>query len=289
MKILVTGANGQLGSEVRDLSTNYPYDFEFIDLNELDLTKTGEITPFLQRSDPDFIINCAAYTAVDKAEDEPAVANIINAQVPGIIAEYSQQNNARLIHISTDYVFDTNIAEPIGENMTPDPQSVYGKTKWSGEKAINGFLKNAYIIRTSWVYSSFGNNFVKTMIRLGQEREEISVVDDQYGTPTYARDLAEAIFTIVGQVINGHDVPGTYHFSNEGSGSWYDFAVRIMELAAVNCRVKPIPTSSYPTKAKRPSYSVLNKAKIKATFAPNIPHWTESLDACLEKYLNDSV
>ncbi|MEQ8926126.1 MAG: dTDP-4-dehydrorhamnose reductase, partial [Fulvivirga sp.] len=220
MKILVTGSKGQLGSEIKYLSTDYNYEFVFIDFNELDLSKTESICPFLSGINPDFIINCAAYTAVDKAEDEPLLAAKINEHAPAEIAKYCNESGCRLIHISTDYVFDGVFDRPITEEDKPNPKSVYGKTKLEGEKAILTSLKNVYILRTSWVYSEFGNNFVKTMIRLGQERDEINVASDQFGSPTWARDLANAILTLISEINDGNDVPGIYHFSNEGEISW---------------------------------------------------------------------
>lgn len=283
MKILVTGAEGQLGSEIRELSINTNYSFEFIDRKELDLTKLESIIPFLEHSNPDFIINCAAYTAVDKAEDEPEIAQLINAKAPEKIAEYCSKNGKRLIHISTDYVFDGNFSKPIIESDKPNPQSVYGKTKLDGENAINHLLGNAYIIRTAWVYSPFGNNFVKTMLRLGKEKDEINVVSDQIGSPTYARDLAEAILNIIKEINNGNDMPGVYHYSNEGVCSWYDFAAEIMKQAGLDCKVNPITTKEFPTKAKRPAYSVLNKAKVKNQFKLETHSWSKSLNDCLSK------
>jgi dTDP-4-dehydrorhamnose reductase len=277
MKILVTGAKGQLGSEIKFLSPQYDYEFIFIDLDELDLTKLDEIPTYLSNQNPDFIINCAAYTAVDKAEDDIELAEIINAKAPKIIAEYCAKSDCRLIHISTDYVFDGDFKRPIVETDTPNPKSVYGQSKLNGENAIKELLVNVYIIRTSWVYSEFGNNFVKTMLRLGKEKDKINVVSDQFGTPTWARDLAHAILKIIGQIENGIDHPGIYHYSNEGVISWYDFAIEIMSLAKLNCKVNPITTSDFPTKANRPKYSVLDKTKIKEIMKVQIPNWRESL------------
>lgn len=282
MKILVTGAKGQLGSEIKALSSNSGHSFEFIDQEELDLTNLNSIDAFLYKSNPDFIINCAAYTAVDKAEDEPELARKINADAPGKIAQFCQKNNTRLIHISTDYVFNGAFDRPIKEDDQPNPQSVYGKTKLDGERAINQLLDNAYIIRTAWVYSSFGNNFVKTMLRLGKEKSELNVVSDQIGSPTYARDLAEAILGIIQEIKTGNDLPGVYHYSNEGVCSWYDFASEIIRLAGLGCNVKPIPTLEFPTKAKRPEYSVLDKNKIIKQFNLKLPEWKASLSDCLE-------
>lgn len=281
MKILVTGAEGQLGSEIRELSSNTNYSFEFIDRSELDLTKLESIIPFLESSSPDFIINCAAYTAVDKAEDDPELSGLINAKAPAAIASYCKKNSKRLIHISTDYVFDGDFSRPINEEEQPNPQSVYGKTKLEGEKVVGKILDNAYIVRTAWVYSSYGNNFVKTMLRLGKEKDEINVVSDQIGSPTYARDLAEAILNIIEGINNGNDMPGVYHYSNEGVCSWYDFAAEIMKQAGLSCKVKPIPTSEFPTKAKRPAYSVLDKSKLNNQFNLKVKNWKKSLETAI--------
>ncbi|MDX1630182.1 MAG: dTDP-4-dehydrorhamnose reductase [Fulvivirga sp.] len=282
MKILVTGAQGQLGSEINLISGNHNHDFIFIDRDELDLTSKDNIIPFLNELQPDLIINCAAYTAVDKAEDEPKLAAMINEIAPEKIATFCAENNKRLIHISTDYVFDGNFNTPIKPEDTPCPQSVYGETKLNGEKAVLGILDDAYIIRTSWVFSSFASNFVKTMIRLGKEKPELNVVNDQIGSPTYARDLAQAILKIIDEINRGNDQPGIYHYSNEGVSSWYDFAKEIMSMTKLDCKVKPIPTASFPTKAKRPAYSVLDKSDIKDNFEIEIPHWNNSLARCLE-------
>ena len=283
MKILVTGAKGQLGSEIRYLSGVQSHEFDFIDFEELDLTKSDLIVPFLSAKQPDFIINCAAYTAVDNAEDELDLAVQINKIAPAEIAKYCKESGCRLIHISTDYVFDGNFSRPINEGDSPNPKSVYGQSKLDGEKAVQQLLSDAYIIRTSWVYSEFGNNFVKTMLRLGSEKEEISVVADQYGTPTWARDLADAILQIVNQTTTGNDVPGIYHYSNEGEISWCDFAVEIIKQTKLKCKVNPITTLEYPTKAERPKNSVLSKAKISDTFLINIPSW----DVSLNKFLSN--
>jgi len=281
MKILVTGAKGQLGSEIKVLSADKNFSFEFIDQDELDLTKLESIEPFLNHSNPDFIVNCAAYTAVDKAEDEPTLAEMINAKAPKTIATYCKKNLKRLIHISTDYVFDGDFKRPIREDDQPNPQSVYGKTKLDGEKNVLEILTNAYIIRTAWVYSTFGNNFVKTMLKLGKERDELNVVSDQIGSPTYARDLGSAILHIIEEIKKGNDQPGIYHYSNEGICSWYDFAGEIMQLANLICQIKPISTAEFPTKAKRPAYSVLNKDKISGCFKLVAPHWKNSLKTLL--------
>ncbi|MEQ9166767.1 MAG: dTDP-4-dehydrorhamnose reductase [Fulvivirga sp.] len=277
MKILVTGSKGQLGSEIKFLSPHHNHDFVFIDFDDLDLTKTETIIPYLTTINPDFIVNCAAYTAVDKAEDESDIAAQINEHAPSEIAKYCKESGCRLIHISTDYVFDGNFDRPITEDDKPNPKSVYGQTKLAGENAVLDTLASAYVIRTSWVYSEFGNNFVKTMVRLGKEKDEINVVSDQFGTPTWARDLAGFILSLIPEINKGNDQPGIYHFSNEGEISWYNFAQRIIELSSINCKVNPIGTNQFPTKAKRPSYSVLDKSKLKTNFDFDVPNWQDSL------------
>jgi dTDP-4-dehydrorhamnose reductase len=285
MIILVTGANGQLGSEIRYLSSYSDHSFIFCDIEEMDLSNRESILDFLEANKPDFIISCGAYTAVDKAEEEPELVHKINAVAPQVIAEFCKSNKIRLIHISTDYVFDGEFNRPITEGDKPNPQSVYGRTKLEGETNVIALLMNAYIIRTSWVYSTFGNNFAKTMLRLGGERDEINVVNDQIGTPTYARDLGKVILTIIDQIQSGNDQPGVYHFSNEGVCSWYDFAVEIMRKSNSKCKVNPIPSVQFPTKAKRPTFSVLDKSKLKKTFAIKNSHWTMSSNDCIKLLL----
>ncbi len=272
--ILVTGSNGQLGSELKILLP----DAVFTDSAELDITDLTAVINFVQTNNINTIINCAAYTAVDKAEDEPELAAKVNAIGPENLAK----TGCKLIHISTDYVFDGCGHKPYLPDDTTAPISVYGKTKLAGEQAVLLLSKEAIIIRTAWLYSSFGNNFVKTMRRLGTERESLNVVADQIGTPTYAKDLAEAIVSILPQV--NEQNKGVYHYTNEGVCSWYDFAHEIMELSELKCKVCPIPSSSYPTKAKRPFYSVLDKSKIKQTFNITIPHWKEVLVQCLKQF-----
>lgn len=287
MKILVTGSNGQLGSEIKYLhKKSSQNEFTFIDVEELDLGDETAIKNYFQQNHFDLIINCAAYTNVDGAEDNEELARKINGKAPALIAQQCKDNHMRLIHISTDYVFDGDFNRPINENDSPCPQSVYGKTKLEGERHVLEILDNAYIIRTSWVYSSYGNNFVKTMLRLGKERDSLNVVCDQIGTPTYARDLAKAILTITDN-LDTKDKPGIYHYSNEGVCSWYDFASEIMTLANLNCKVNPIPTSDFPTKAKRPGFSLMNKSKIKSTFVMDIPYWKKSLTLCIEQLTHE--
>ena len=278
--VLVTGAKGQLGSELQLLSKEYEGSFYFTDKESLDITQVESIERFLQEHAITHIINAAAYTAVDRAEEEEALADTINHKAVRYLAEAAKRKNISLVHISTDYVFDGKNYRPYVEDDTANPQSVYGRTKRKGEEAILDINPSrSLILRTSWVYSSFGNNFVKTMLRLGKEREKLGVIFDQVGTPTYAYDLASAILDILPKIENEN--VEIYHFSNEGVLSWYDFAKEIMEMAKIECRVDPIETKEYPTPAPRPHYSLLNKAKIKKTFGLEIPYWKESLDKCL--------
>lgn len=281
-KVLITGATGQVGSELKILSTAYPqYDFTFSDRTMLDLGNLCKMEDFFDGTRYDTIINCAAYTAVDKAESESELADAINHRFVSMLAKIAKRDNTKLIHISTDYVFDGKSHRPYIESDPADPQGVYGKSKCDGEQAILSVSPaNCIIIRTSWVYSTFGSNFVKTMLRLGQERESLGVIYDQIGTPTYARDLAAAILEIVPQIDN--EAPEIYHYSNEGVASWYDFAKAIFDLGGVQCIVNPITTDQYPTPAVRPHYSLLNKAKIKNDFNIVIPYWKDSLKQCLK-------
>ena len=284
--ILVTGAYGQLGNEVRVLSANFPeYNFMFTDVDSLDITDKNELIDFVTGNDIRYIINCAAYTAVDKAEDDAELCEKINATAVKNLGLAAAEAGAGIIHVSTDYVFDGTSCRPYSEDMPTKPCSVYGKTKLKGEKNLLKACPNAIIIRTAWLYSPFGNNFVKTMIKLGSERESLNVIFDQVGTPTYALDLADAILKAMDQTIDtDHDKGGIYHFSNEGVCSWYDFTIKIHEIAGINsCKVNPIETKDYPTKAARPHYSVLNKSKIKQTFNITIPHWEASLKNCIKE------
>lgn len=281
-KILVTGANGQLGSEFRELSSAYPqYTFTFTDRDTLDLSNLCKMEDYFEDKVFDAIINCAAYTAVDKAENENDLADAINHRAVSMLAKIAKLQNISLVHISTDYVFDGKNHRPYIESDPTDPQGVYGKTKCDGENAIlNIAPQNTIIIRTSWVYSAYGNNFVKTMLRLGKERDSLGVIFDQVGTPTYARDLAQAVLEILPQIKN--ESPEIYHYSNEGVASWYDFATAIFELTGIECTVNPITSDEYPTPAKRPYYSLLNKSKIKNNFNISIPYWRNSLQECLK-------
>jgi len=267
--ILVTGATGQLGSEIQALAPNHTdYNFTFIDRNVLDFSSEDAIRTYFEDKTFDVIINCAAYTAVDKAESEEELAFAINHRAVETLAHIAKEKKISLIHISTDYVFDGSNFKPYVENEPTNPQSVYGESN------------NSIIIRTSWVYSGFGNNFVKTMLRLGREREELGVIFDQIGTPTYAKDLAKAILDIIPQIENTQTV--IYHYSNEGVCSWYDFARAIFELSGIGCKVRAIETKEYPTPATRPHYSLLNKAKIKNSFGLDIPYWRDALREALE-------
>jgi len=280
--ILVTGASGQLGSEIRELSSNYEYNFFFTNKDELDITHESRISDFTKQNNINTIINCAAYTAVDKAEDEVEIATKINYHALNNLARVSRDNNIKLVHISTDYVFDGKNYRPYVETDTTNPQSVYGQTKLDGEKELLEINPiNSIIIRTSWLYSSFGNNFVKTMLRLANTHDELGVIYDQVGTPTYARDLAKTILDIL-PIINNKDVE-IFNYSNEGVLSWYDFAKEIMKMAKIESTIKPIETKEYPTPATRPHYSLLNKSKIKDYFHIVIPFWKDSLKECLVK------
>jgi dTDP-4-dehydrorhamnose reductase len=286
MKILVTGSNGQLGSELHELSPNHPeWEFLFTDVDTLDITNEHAVEVYLKNNRPAFIVNCAAYTAVDKAETDTNAAHQLNAIAPGILAKLSKKYSSGFIHISTDYVFDGLTYKPYSEIDAVNPAGVYGKTKLAGERLIRSANPNAIIIRTAWLYSAYGSNFVKTMFRLGKERDVLNVVYDQVGTPTYAADLAKAVIAIAGSFITkpADAVPGIYHFSNEGVASWYDFAKSIFEIAGIECQVMPVLSKEYPTPAKRPHYSVLNKSKIKATFNINMHYWKDSLKVCINK------
>ena len=281
--ILVTGSNGQLGSEIKDRAEKHPdYHFIFTDIDELDLTDSEAVSLFFDRHKIDVCINCAAYTAVDKAEEDRNLALLINYEAVRNLSETCNRHQSFLIHISTDYVFDGKNYKPYDETDPPSPDSYYGLTKLKGEEAVYALCDNAVIIRTSWLYSAYGNNFVRTMLRLGKERTELGVVADQVGTPTYAGDLADAILHIV-SAQNNKTENNIYHFSNEGAISWYDFAKAIMAEAGLNCKVNPIESKDFPAKANRPFYSVLNKAKIKNSYQIEIPYWLDSLKLVLEK------
>lgn len=282
MNILVIGASGQLGQELRVAAEGSAQHYTFASRSELDVTDQLAIRHFVQDHHIDTIINCSAYTAVDRAEDEPEEADRINHQAVAALAALAKAQGLYLIHISTDYVFAGDSHRPITEEETPRPQSVYGRTKLLGEDAIRRAGCRALILRTSWLYSTYGANFLKTMCRLMQERQELSIVFDQIGTPTYARDLARFIVSYLEQD-KGTRQEGTYHFSDEGVASWYDFAETIRHRMGYSCQLHPIRSEQYPTKATRPSYSVLDKAKLKRDFGITLPHWQTSLEDCLNQ------
>lgn len=279
MNILITGCSGQLGSEIRLLEAEYPQHVFFnTDRSELDITDQLAVNEFVASNAVDGIINCAAYTAVDKAEADKQLCTALNTEAPAYLAAAVEARGGWMVHVSTDYVFNGTKHTPYVETDTPCPDCVYGSTKLAGELAVCKFCKRTMIVRTAWLYSPFGGNFVKTMLRLGKEKQELGVVFDQIGTPTYAYDLAVAIMTAVDKGIR----PGIYHFSNEGVCSWYDFTKAIHRIAGiVSCHVKPLHTSEYPTPATRPAYSVLDKTKIKETYGLDIPYWEESLEKCI--------
>ena len=281
MNILVTGADGQLGSELQELAkTAAAHQFIFTDRNTLDITDASAVADAIAKSNAQFVINCAAYTAVDRAETDLETAMAINSDGAGILAAACRQVGARFVHVSTDYVFDGNGTSPYRENDPVDPLNAYGKTKQSGEAAVQEANVDSIIIRTSWVYSQFGGNFVKTMMRLMGSRAEVGVVADQYGSPTYAADLAAAIMHIID---GGNWVPGIYHFSNDGVITWFEFAEAIREMIGSNCTVQPLTTEQYPTPAKRPAYSVMDKTKIQQTFGLPLQPWRQSLQRCVQK------
>jgi len=286
MKILVTGAAGQLGTELRNvLEQKMPGLTLYTDIRELDLTDADAVRRFIIDNEISHIVNCAAYTAVDKAEQEPALCAKINTDAIKNIAAVASDYGVKVIHISTDYVFDGTNHMPYRESDKVNPISTYGSTKRKGEMVLLSMSPDAVILRTAWLYSPYGKNFVKTMLKLGSERSEIGVVSDQIGTPTYAKDLANAIYTIL---TARQWVPGIYHFSDEGVCSWYDFTKSIMRIAGItNCHVNPITTADYPTAATRPPYSVLDKTRIKKTYGITIPHWEESLVECISRINSD--
>ena len=286
MNILVTGSNGQLGSEIKDLIANYKYfNFFFMDLPDLDICNSIQLDAFFKDKKINAVINCAAYTVVDKAENDSDIAKKVNSEGVSNLIKALDRVDGKLIHISTDYVFDGYNSQPYLESDPVNPIGVYGETKRAGELTVLNSNIDALVIRTSWLYSSFGNNFTKTMLRLGGEKESLNVICDQVGTPTYAKNLAKTCL----EILSGHyssnisEKGNLYHYSDEGVASWYDFAISIMELAGLNCKVKPIQTKDYPTLAKRPQYSVLNKTKIKEDFKIEIPYWRDSLKKCINK------
>lgn len=281
INILITGSKGQLGSEFQALSSEYDYNFFFTDKTSLDITDTGAVQTFINTNNINIVINTAAYTAVDKAQTDEKNADKINHLAVKNLATIAKKKSIKFVHISTDYVFDGENYKPYTEDDTTNPKSIYGRTKLNGEKAMQSINpQNSIIIRTAWVYSSFGSNFVKTMLRLGKEKEQLGVIYDQVGTPTYARDLAKIILDILPKIKN--EKVEIYNYSNEGVLSWYDFSKEIMRMAKLNCKINPIENHEYPLPAKRPFYSILNKAKIKKEFGIIIPYYKDSLDECLK-------
>ncbi|MDD4429711.1 MAG: dTDP-4-dehydrorhamnose reductase [Paludibacter sp.] len=281
-KILVTGSNGQLGSEIRELSINDVTNVYFYtDVSELDITDKSAVTKFIENHQIDIVVNCAAYTQVDKAEEDEKIAFLINATAPGNLAEACRKYEATLFHISTDYVFDGSNNVPYIETQSTSPLGVYGRSKLEGEELIQQSCCSYIIIRTSWLYSSFGHNFVKTIARLSSEKDELKVVFDQVGTPTYARDLASSILSVIGENKFQH-LNGIYHYSNEGVCSWYDFAIAINEYFGNDCHIRPCHSEDFPAKVTRPHYSVLDKTKIKNDFGIEIGNWRNSLYKCVE-------
>ena len=285
-KIVVTGGNGQLGKELQEISSSYPqFEFYFLTREDMPIDQFELVRNYFKTLKPAYCINCAAYTAVDKAESEKELAFLINGEAVGVLAAVCREHETKFVHISTDYVFNGEGTYPYTENFPTHPVNVYGASKLEGEKQAIQLNPDCIIIRTSWVYSSFGKNFVKAMMRLMNEKDEVKVINDQIGSPTYAADLAELILAIIGnrQLTISNSKPGIYNFSNEGIITWYEFAVAIKEIINCPCEVKPITTSEYPTPAKRPAYSVLDKTKIQETFGVQLKDWKESLAVCIEK------
>ena len=284
MKILITGANGQLGTELRHLLDENQIEYVGTDATELDITDSAAVTTYFEKNKPELVYHCAAYTAVDAAEEEPGKSINYKVNVVGTqnIANAAEAIGATLVYISTDYVFDGRKCHPYVEDDEANPQSVYGKSKLAGEQAVLETASSAVVLRTAWLYSPFGNNFVKTMLRLGAEKEELKVVFDQVGTPTYAAHLAQAVVAVLPRLEAGYKE--VFHFSNEGVCSWYDFAAEIMAQGGRNCKVLPIESKDYPTAAERPAFSVLNKTKFKTSFGMEIPHWKKGLEECLKRF-----
>jgi dTDP-4-dehydrorhamnose reductase len=278
--VLVTGSKGQLGNEVQVLAPSYSqFEFIFTDVEELDICDRKAVENYFAKRKIDVLLNCAAYTAVDKAEEDVELCYRINEKAVGILGEIAAEYGTRVVHVSTDYVFDGTSYRPYTEDMPVCPATVYGKSKLAGEQLLMDACPAAVIVRTSWLYSSFGNNFVKTMMRLGKERDTLNVIFDQVGTPTYAADLADTLLQIISA---DKFVPGIYHYSNEGVCSWYDFTISIHKMAGINCRVLPIESKDYPAKTPRPHYSVLNKNKIKSNYNIQISHWEDGLRRCMD-------
>ena len=291
MRVLITGSNGQLGSEIKELAFEYKnLECIFKDLPELDICDTDALNTFIIDQHINAVINCAGYTAVDKAEENPEIAEQVNSKGVLNLVNALEKVDGKLIHISTDYVFDGNHSQPYNESDSVSPIGVYGETKRAGELAVLNSSIDALVIRTSWLYSAYGNNFVKTMLRIGNKKKSIQVVSDQKGTPTYAKDLAKTCLDILSDAssTNLSKKGSLYHYSNEGVTSWYDFATAIMEISNIDCKVISIETKDYPTQARRPMYSVLDKSKIKSDFKVTIPHWRDSLANCIKKINHNS-
>lgn len=291
--ILVTGARGQVGMELQNLQSDYPnFFFRFTDTDELDITSSKMVNQYFADFKPDYVYNCAAFTAVDKAEESVDIALKVNTLGAEILAKATKKHGSKLFHISTDYVYDSSQNTPYIEGDTAHPGGIYAITKYLGDKVILDILPSSIILRTSWVYSSFGHNFVKSMQKFGVARDQLNIVYDQIGTPTYARDLAKAMLDIT-QKLESKEVPnekahGVFHYSNEGVASWYDFAMAIFELEGITCDVQPILSKEYPTPARRPPFSLMDKGKFKTTFGIQIPYWRKSLVACLKELKNNS-
>jgi len=287
MKILITGAKGQLGNELKLLGKKYPdFQLTFTDVEELDITDMQAVSAFFDKLHPDVIVNCAAYTAVDKAEQEPDLALKINALAVRNLSNACGEFNALLIHISTDYIFNGKGYRPYVETDTPEPVSSYARSKYAGETQMLSSCRNGIILRTSWLYSAFGNNFVKTILKYGKERGNLNVVYDQIGCPSYAKDLAAAILEIIPKLTD-HEGVEIFHYTNEGVASWYDFAKAIIEFSGIKCLINPVETKDYPLPAERPFYSVLNKAKFKERFGIEIPYWRDSLEDCINRLISE--
>lgn len=280
MKILVTGSYGQLGRSLQDVFSKDPeLEVVYTDYDSLDITDRNAVSTFLKENRFDIVVNCAAYTAVDRAETDEILCSKLNTEAVGHLGEAASKTGTKVIHISTDYVFSGQGYRPYAENDEPYPQGIYGRTKLEGEGLLTSFCQDAMIIRTAWLYSEYGKNFVKTMLSLAENHNELNVVCDQIGTPTYAGDLAEAIHAVIR---HGSWMPGIYHFTDEGVMSWYDFSKAIFDIAGKKVKVNPVSTAEYPTPAKRPHYSVLRKSKIKQTFGIEIPYWRDSLKRCIK-------
>ena len=287
-KFLITGANGQLGNSIKKLEPDFlQYDFLYTDIEDLDITQIRDIEQYIRSQNPELIINCAAYNHVDKAEEETELARMINVDAVSNLASVAAKNDIGFIHVSTDYVFDGRTFLPYNENDKPKPLSLYAATKYHGEVEALKYGRKSCVVRTSWLYSHYGHNFVKTIRKYGTERDSLNVVKDQVGTPTFAPDLANAILLLAGKIPTIKE-PQIFHYSNEGVASWYDFAEAIIKLSAIECTVNPVSTSEYPLPAKRPFYSVLDKKKIKGFLDIHIPHWLESLEVCLNLIKNQT-